>query len=275
MNMKLYEKSGGIKRVFVSIREQPPAKLPCKPNQPKPPTQPARFIRRKQDTSRCHTPDQGGGKPPIQTVSQKPSFRRSLSPFINPCQKDTVCTPYFKPKDNESLLSIPPIEKEDTLCMPYELVEEKPVPSRSVRTSIRSQVRNIDLKKGSFSKKQIVSEAVLPSKRESFNTIKMGNSGFLVGDESTTINSRTPSPVLCSSNHNNAGKIGNCPEKSMLPPRNSRCMALSKNFKINKHHLVNEAERQSRAKSVENEEEIEAPWQSILNDLENIINHEK
>ncbi|OMJ88206.1 hypothetical protein SteCoe_9942 [Stentor coeruleus] len=270
MNMKLYEKSGGIKRVFVSIREQPSAQLPCKLNQPKPPTQPARFIRRKQDTSRCHTPDQGGGKPPIQPVSQKPSYRRSLSPFINPCQKDTVCTPYFKPKENESLLSIPPIEKEDTLCMPYELVEEKLAPTRTVRTSIRNKVRNIDLKKGSFSKKQIVSEAILPSKRESLNTIKMGNSGFLACDESTTVNSRTPSPVLCASKQIKVAKIINHSEKSMLPPRNSRCMALSKNFKINKHHLVNEAEKQSRAKSVENEE-IEAPWQSILKDLENLL----
>ncbi|OMJ79084.1 hypothetical protein SteCoe_20941 [Stentor coeruleus] len=271
MNMKLYEKSRGIKRVFVSIREQPSAQIPCKLNQPKPPTQPARFIRRKQDASRCHTPDQGGGKPPIQPISQKPSYRRSLSPFINPCQKDTICTPYFKPKENESLLSIPPIEKEDVLCMPYELVEEKLVPTRTVRISIRNQVRNIDLKKGSFSKKQIVSEAVLPSKRESLSTIKMGSHGLMACDESTTVNSRTPSPVLCSSNYIKAGNVGNFSEKSMLPPRNNRCMALSKNFKINKNHLVSEAERQNRAKSVENEEEIEAPWQRILKDLENLL----
>ena len=256
MNMKLYEKTSAVKRVFVSVREQSSLYLPRKPLQPKPPTRPARFIRKRQDSSRCHTPDQGGGgmlNPPA--IKMKPTFRRSLSPFFQPITKETVCTPYFKPKENESLISIPPIEKEDTLCMPYELIEnDKTVRTRSVRTSIRNLGRNIDLKKGSFSKKQIITESNLNSKREKEkeNPKYSVSSNFITCELSTAVASRTPSP--------------------MLPSRNNRCHALSKNFKINKQNLVNEFEKQHRSRSTEKENsEFEAPWQSILKDLENIM----
>lgn len=249
--MKLSQKVSGIKRVFVSIKEQTRIQTPRKPVQPKPPAQPARFIRKKTNNLRCHTPDQNGGNQAIQTVPQKPPYRRSLSPFINIPKKDSSCTPYFKPNENDSLLSIPSIEKEDALCMPYELCEEKVVPTRTVRASIRISGKNIDLKKGSFSKKQIVSEAGLPFRRDNENNKIMTKSGFQLCDDSTTGASRTPSPVLL--------------------PRNNRCLALSKNFKINRQHLANEADKQYRERSVEKNEEIDAPWISILRDLESVM----
>ena len=252
MNMKSYENSPAVKRVFISIREKTPA-ASRKPLQPKPPCQPAKFIRKRQDTSRCHTPDQGGGKPTPPVNCAKPAFRRSLSPFFQPILKEPVCTPYFKPKDPESLLSIPIIDKEDSLCLPYELTEpEKPKRVRAVRTSIRSLGRYIDLTKGIFSKKQIATDAHTAPKKEN-ETIRLSVSSVLQGgDESTTIPSRTPSPIV--------------------PPRNNRCHALSKNFKINKQHLLSEVEKQNRSKSAEKDQnEIEAPWQSILRDLDNVM----
>ena len=253
MNTKFYEKSPAVKRVFVSIREQNNTNPSKKPLQPKPPTRPARFIRKRQDSSRCHTPDQGGGKPNPPVAAIKPSFRRSLSPFIPPQQRETICTPYFKPKENESLLSIPPIEKEDSLCLPYELNEtEKPVRRHPMRSAVRNLGRHIDLTKGIFSKKQTSNDSNSSLKVQNENSRLSGSSLLQIQDESTTVASQTPSPIL--------------------PPRNTRCHALSKNFKINKQHLVSEAEKQSRAKSLEKESsDFEAPWQSILKDLENVM----
>lgn len=253
MNMKGSEKSPAVKRVFISIREKPPNNIPRKPLQPKPPCQPAKFIRKRQDSSRCHTPDQSGGKPTPPVTVSKPTFRRSLSPFFQPVLKETICTPYFKPKDIESLMPTPQIDKEDSLCMPYELHEvEKPVKPRNSRGQIRAIGRNIDLTKGIFSKKQNVGEMSFAARKESENS-RLSVSSTLQGyDESTTIATRTPSPIV--------------------PPRNNRCHALSKNFKINKQYLVNEAEKQNRSKSTEKETyEIEAPWQSILRDLDNAM----
>ncbi|OMJ79606.1 hypothetical protein SteCoe_20336 [Stentor coeruleus] len=249
--MKLSQKVSGIKRVFVSIKERTSIQTPTKPIQPKPPAQPARFIRKRTNHLKSHTPDQCGINLSTQALSQKPSYRKSISPFINQPKNNSSCTPYFKPKENESLLSITSIEKEDTLCMPYELTEEKPIPTRTIRTSINNPSKNIDLKKGSFSKKQIVSEAGLSFKRENKNNKIMTKSGFLLCDESTTGASRTPSPILL--------------------PRNNRCLALSKNFKINRQHLASEADKQYRERSVEKNEEIDAPWISILKDLESAM----
>jgi hypothetical protein len=253
MNTKIYEKSPAVKRIFVSIREHPPVPLPKKAFQPKPPCQPGKFIRKKQDSSRCHTPDQGGGKPTPPVNVAKPTYRRSLSPFVQPKPPETVCTPYFKPKENESLISIVPPEKEDSLCLPYELNEpEKPVRKRALRTSVRALGRNIDLKKGNFSIKQATSDSSFTSKVNNENSRIFGNSIVQFFEESTTVASRTPSPVI--------------------PQRNSKCHALSKGFKINKQNFVTEVEKQNRAKSLEKENsESDVPWQSILRDLENVL----
>ena len=253
MNMKLSEKTP-VKRVFVSIREQPSLHVPKKPIQPKPPSHPARFIRKKRDSSRSSTPDQVVVvKPNPPTMIMKPTFRRSLSPFFQPVTKENIRTSYVQPKECESLLSIPSIDKEDSLCMPYELTDmEKPVRTRAKRTNIKNLCKNIDLTKGSFSKKQIISESNLsPSRIKDKENSRLSVSSILLAcDQSTTIPSRTPSPIL--------------------PSRNTKCHILSKNFKINKQNLVNDFEKKIRSVSAE-KETSEAPWQSILRDLDNVM----
>ncbi|OMJ74718.1 hypothetical protein SteCoe_26295 [Stentor coeruleus] len=246
--MKRSQKVSGIKRVFTSVKERTSFQDPRKSIQNSPQAQPSRFTRKKTYNLRCYTPDQSEINQTIKTVFQRPSYRRSLTPFSSPPKKDPICSSYSKLKENEQLFSIPTIGKVDTLCMPYELNDEKNIPTRAVRTSIRNSGKNIDLKKGSFSKKQIVSEADSPFRRE--NEI-MTKSVFQLCDESTTGASRTPSPVLL--------------------PRNNRCLALSKNFKINRKHLANEAEKQFREKSMEEGGEVDVPWISILKDLESAL----
>ena len=71
--------------------------------------------------------------------------------------------------------------------------------------------------------------------------------------EESTLPSRSPSPTLL--------------------PRNIKCLALSKNFKINRKDFLIEAQKNSfdKVKENKNDEIFEAPWQSILNDLDNVI----
>ena len=252
MNMKCYGNSPVVKRVFIRIRDKTPA-VKSKALQPKPPCQPAKFLRKTKNTSRCHTPDQDHVKPSPPVTIAKPTFRRSLSPFLQSVIKEPTSTPYFKPKDSESFLSIRIIDKEDSLCLPYELKEPKrPKRVRTMRTSVRFLGRHIDLTKGIFSTKQITTESRSGPKKEN-ETIRLSVNSIIQGtDESTTVASRTPSPVL--------------------HPRNNRCNALSRNFKINKQHLLGEVEKLNRSKSAEKDQyEIEAPWESILRDLEDVI----
>ena len=116
MNMKTSLKPNSVKRVYVSIREQPKAEAAKLALQPKPPSQPGRFIRKRQD--RCHTPEQ------VTSVKEKPSvskfiYHRSLSPYVPP--KENSFNTFCVPKDSSALLATPVVEKEEDLCLPYEL----------------------------------------------------------------------------------------------------------------------------------------------------------
>ena len=116
--MKTSSKLSSVKRVYVSIREPAkaePAKLAL---QPKPPSQPARFIRKRQD--RCHTPDQGNIAQEKTSVS-KFIYHRSLSPYMPP--KENSFGYLCVPKDSDALLPTPPAKKEEGLCLPYELAQ--------------------------------------------------------------------------------------------------------------------------------------------------------
>ena len=116
MNMKTSSKLNSVKRVYVSIREQPKAEPTKLALQPKPPSQPARFIRKRQD--RCHTPEQAPNAKEKPSVS-KLIYHRSLSPYVPP--RENSYNNFCVPKDSSALLATPVVEKEEDLCMPYEL----------------------------------------------------------------------------------------------------------------------------------------------------------
>lgn len=114
--MKTSSKLSSVKRVYVSIREQSKAEPVKLALQPKPPSQPARFIRKRQD--RCNTPEQRNGNQEKTSVS-KFIYHRSLSPYMPP--KEKAFGYFCVPKDSDALLPTPPVKKEEDLCMPYEL----------------------------------------------------------------------------------------------------------------------------------------------------------
>lgn len=121
--MKVIKKPNAVKRVFVSIREQgkpEPVKLLI---QPKPPNQPPRFIRKRKDSSRCQTPEQSIIKVDKSLSGGKFVYNRSLSPYVPP--KDNSYSIFYIPIGSDPLLTIPPIEKDEGLCMPYELSERR------------------------------------------------------------------------------------------------------------------------------------------------------
>jgi hypothetical protein len=235
--MRLSEKPNQIKRVFVSIRDNKSEQIKKLSNS-KPPLQPSKFIRKKTETSRSHTPEQHSSRP--ASIVPKTSSRKSLSPYTSASgllqEANIPC------KNYSNLLSIHQITNEDSLCMPYELETEKPK-HKPVRGSSKSALKKVDLTPGIFSQKQIVSESF--SKKEKENSRFFTYSGFHP-DESTTVASRTPSPVL--------------------PPRNNRCSALSRNFKINKQIFAQEVEKQGKNEEVN-------PWGSIMSDLEPVLSY--
>lgn len=119
--MKVLKKPNAVKRVFVSIRDQnkiEPAKLLI---QPKPPNQPPRFIRKTRDTQRCQTPDQNIPKCDKSLSGGKFTYHRSLSPYVPP--KDNSYSIFYIPLGGEKLLTISVQEKDEGLCLPYELNE--------------------------------------------------------------------------------------------------------------------------------------------------------
>lgn len=121
--MKVIKKPNAVKRVFVSIRDQgkpEPVKLLI---QPKPPNQAPRFIRKRKDSSRCQTPEQSIIKVDKSLSGGKFVYNRSLSPYVPP--KDNSHSIFYIPLGSDPLLSIPPIEKDEGLCTPYELSEKR------------------------------------------------------------------------------------------------------------------------------------------------------
>lgn len=211
--MKLSEKQNKIKRVFVSIHEHPKQEISKKNIHSKPPLQISKFIKKKTETSRSHTPEQNSIRP--GSLAYKTPGRRSMSPYTTSFQDSSIPT-----KSQLSLLAMSQISNEDSYCHPYELDSEKA--SKQKASRIASNSKKVDLTPGIFSQKQIVSESQLMIKKEKENSQYFTYSGFHT-DECTTVASRTPSPLL--------------------PPRNNRCSVLSRNFKINKESFANEIEK--------------------------------
>ena len=214
--MKLSEQQNKIKRVFVSIHEHPKQEISKKNIHSKPPLQVSKFIKKKTDTSRSHTPEQNSIRP--GSLACKMPGRRSISPYTTSFQDSSIPI-----KSQISLLAMSQISNEDSYCHPYELDSEKTSKQKHSRVSANS--KKADLTPGAFSQKQIVSESQLVIKKEKENSQYFTYSGFHT-DECTTVASRTPSPLL--------------------PPRNNRCSVLSRNFKINKESFANEVEKCGR-----------------------------
>lgn len=222
--MKLSQKSTAGKRVIVSIREKAKAPSACAQPQSKPPCQPRLSVRKKGENGRCQTPEQFSFKPVLKLNTNLPT-RRSLSPFV---QNYVDSGSYYLPREQETMLSIPVVEKEHSQCLPYELdtVLHKPPKCVAVKKIRKVASKNIDLTPGIFSQKQILSDSNLlkKDKNQSENSKLFGSAGFVHIDECSTVAYRTPSPIL--------------------QPRSSRCKTLSKNFKINKQVFVGEIEKQ-------------------------------
>ena len=217
--------------------------------QPTPPSQP-KFIR-KSDPSRSHTPDQPAllQKPPVNIP--QPKFRRSITPLVHTSHNEKLSTEYFKPNENRSYISNHIIDKDDSLTIPFEVETGKPT-HKAYSTIPKKPIKSfVDLKKGSFSNKQTINSKNIPFK---YSKSSMLSDSFLKKNlEESTLPSRSPSPTLL--------------------PRNIKCLALSKNFKINRKDFLIEAQKNSfdKVKENKNDEIFEAPWQSILNDLDNVI----
>lgn len=387
--MKVQRSSGTAKKVFVNIRDvrkqSPISRLPTSstqtrgilvPKPPEPQPQP-QFIRKKIESFRCHTPDQGGGKPqysqalpplsqkkivssvinspnssnppiqrnsstylkskeselksytnkspierdyykpigpekithhPVNSVTQSTFFKgkeneklnpqpptnnrspidSDHSPFLRHRESDrqrrspieTDQSTYFKPKEIDTHIMFPksPIEREDSICMPYELKEKPKVTIKNVE--IRRSVKNltvekqrVDLRKGSFSKKQI---STLTSADTSINQSRMDLDISKISlkcddiiqpweDISTNHPSRNPSPDLSTSRHN-------------------RFQQLSKGFKLDKQSFVSQIDKQARRTRSENnstektkgvqaftpEPPLLHPWQKFMQDLDDI-----
>ena len=215
--MKLSEKSNKIKRVYVSIHEHHKQEAGVNSNHGKPPLQISKFIKKKTESSRSHTPEHNFIRPG-SLVSKAPG-RRSMSPCTTSFQDSSVHT-----QNSSSLITMNQISNEDSYCLPYELDSVRASKPKLVHNPSSSISKRADLTPGIFSQKQIVSESQLIKK------VKENSQYFTYPsfhtDECTTVTSRTPSPVLAS--------------------RNSRCSALSRNFKINKESFASEVERCDR-----------------------------
>ena len=268
------------RRVFVNIRETPRSSLSrvnsnraLKPSnvnpQPPPPASKPKFIRKQSDSLRCHTPDQGGGNPrsnklPSLQFRQTPSRENSLNKIQN--------SPFFKPKDqeNSSFLAQSYIDKEDSICMPYELKEKPRMQRRSpenVRESIvkRSIYQRVDLRKGSFSRKQISRDSAKTPNQVDISKMGLGNNVIQPWEEVGTNPTRTPSPAITTA-------------------RNSKLNQLSKNFRLDKKTFENQVQNESRRThsenpSAEKENKYRAytpdptklhPWQNFLQALDSI-----
>ena len=220
--MKLSEKSNKIKRVYVSIHEHHKVEVGKTNTHTKPPLQISKFIKKKTDSSRSHTPEQNFIRPG-SLISKAPG-RRSKSPYTTSLQDSSV-----QIKNSSSLLTMNQISNEDSYCLPYELDSVKTSKLKLSHNSSNSNQKKVDLTPGIFSQKQIISESQLiirkEKEKEKENSQYFTYPGFHI-DECTTVTSRTPSPIL--------------------PQRNNRCSALSRNFKINKESFVSEVERCGR-----------------------------
>lgn len=245
------EKQKNTKRVFVSIKNIGLNNNFNKLSRPK-----LKFLvtnpHRKSLNSRSKTPDLVEDN---HNPFRKPKkiARRPISPFILPKKQDRLSSIYFKPRKEAKSLIPTPISEKEIICMPYEVLDA----TKAINPKILSKPSNKkpDLKKGSFSNKQITTSFRSNSMRESDNSKLFISSIANALHDSISIISRTPSPVL--------------------PPRDNKFDSLSKNFKINKQAFSSETKLQDRSKSVENGDcDIEPPWQAIVRDLEELMKGE-
>ncbi|CAG9326942.1 unnamed protein product [Blepharisma stoltei] len=313
--MKVQRYTGPAKKVFVNIREVPKPSPLSRINQPtiqsrgilipKPPEakHEPQFIRKKVESFRCHTPDQGGGKPQSSQILPPLAQKKGVSSVMNSPSRSNSTTKqrwymptHFKPKDVDTSILLPksPIDKED-ICMPYELKEKPRLSSRNVeiRKSVKQlpqppeKQQRVDLRKGSFSKKQIAT--VLNSVDTSINLSRIEMDSInqsridldiskisLKCDEvfqpwedlSTNHPSRNPTPDLSTS-------------------RPNRFHQLSKGFKLDKQSFVSQVDKQVRRTQSENhsaekrvkgpqaytpEPPLLHPWQKFMQDLDDISN---
>ena len=257
---------------------------------PHPPTQPNKptFIRRK-EPPQCHTPDQGGGGP---KPAPRPFQYSPVVPFEKPCQSppqrrryilQNLQSPFSKVENTDSSrLEQSPKEGEESICFPYE-IENKPktIRARKMYTkkallnSVKKFEKPVDLRKGSFSSKQIMSannSLNVSRNEECVRPLCVSNLGeFNFEDDlnQSILNpsSRTPSPLISTN-------------------RNSKIAMLSKRFKINKATFLQSMEKESlrnssrlmpsKEFSKENrtytpqppQDQPRFPWQNFVQDLD-------
>ncbi|CAG9312860.1 unnamed protein product [Blepharisma stoltei] len=301
--MKVQRCAGPTRKVFVNIRDvhkqSPPLRTNKSPSRgilvPKPPEPKSEphFIRKKVDSFRCHTPDQGGGKPqspqtlpPLaqkkgnSSISNSPSHSNSST-----CQRWYTPT-HFKPKEIDTHILLPksPIDKED-ICTPYELKSKQRLTNRNaeIRRSFKQipqppeKMQRVDLRKGSFSKKQIATALASANTSANLSKIDLDISKLSLKceeilqpweDLSTNNQSTNPTPDLSSSGLN-------------------RFQHLSKGYRLDKQSFAKEIDKQTRRTRSENsstekqpkgiqaytpEPPLLHPWQKFMQDLDDISN---
>lgn len=134
-------------------KELPPRKLPTRQSQakldatsfqPRPPSASKRSFVRKHAAGICHTPDEGGGEPMLPALVAKAKLIQSTSPLLF----------IGGPRDRTTS----PFNCENSPAKPFEtrrFIRKEPTNAATNALS-RPQLKKVDLKKGSFSAKQIV-----------------------------------------------------------------------------------------------------------------------
>lgn len=240
---------------------------------PKPPTSLSNttLLRKKQLI--CTTPDKSRASAAklksAKLPPQVPRINCSPVPMRKFMLKD-LCSPINAADSTKNVMLTAGIaEREDCMCNPYEL-ESNLLYSRKIEVkkklhSTLSQIERIDLRKGSFSSKQIMSAGnslnnsnhshskakILPCLE---NTLTEEGSGSFMQNSST----RTPSP-------------------SMSTSRTSKLSLLSRKFKIDKHSFVENLQKQTRRSQSTNIAAQDSlsetlPFQNFLKDLEFVSN---
>mmetsp|Transcript_6853 Transcript_6853/g.12448 ORF Transcript_6853/g.12448 Transcript_6853/m.12448 type:complete len:255 (+) Transcript_6853:2699-3463(+) len=111
--------------------------------QPRPPSASKRTFVRKHASVNCHTPDEGGGEPILPAVAMKAKLNQSTSPLLLLGSRDRTASPF---------------NSENSPAKPFETRRfiRKQEPTSTANALSRPQLKKVDLKKGSFSAKQIV-----------------------------------------------------------------------------------------------------------------------